>query len=323
MTEVLVTGGAGFIGSHLVDNLLADGRFHVTCLDSFDDFYRPETKRDNLRPHAANPRFTLVEADVRDVDTLRKLLDRSYHTVVHLAAKAGVRPSLLNPYLFQQVNLLGTQNILELSRSWGTEQFIFASSSSVYGISPQVPWVESANVLQPISPYAVSKVASELLGHVYSHAYGVRFIALRFFTVYGPRQRPDLAIHKFTNSILRGEKIQVFGDGSTRRDYTYVGDIVRGILSAMEYRRSMYEIINLGSHLPVGIMELIRQLERTLQRKATVEFLPGQPGDVPQTYADISKAKALLGYQPTTSLETGLEEFCQWFRSDVNAHHYG
>ncbi|MBD0255376.1 MAG: GDP-mannose 4,6-dehydratase [Cytophagales bacterium] len=313
MTEVLITGGAGFIGSHLLDELLRDEQNRVTCLDNLDPFYDATTKLDNIRAHRGNPRFTFVQADIREPESLRQNLKGKYEVVVHLAAKAGVRPSLLNPYQFQQVNLMGTQNLLEMAREWGTRQFVFASSSSVYGVSPKVPWSESDNVLQPISPYAVSKVAGELMGHVYSQVYGMRFIALRFFTVFGPRQRPDLAIHKFTDLILRGKPIQIYGDGTTRRDYTYVSDTVQGIMGAIRYDRSLYEIINLGNNAPVTMNELIGTLEETLGRRAIVERLPEQQGDVPQTYADIAKAQQLLGYQPGVNLKKGLASFYEWF----------
>src|SRR5688500_4239726 len=255
MTHALVTGGAGFIGSHLVDSLLADG-WRVTVFDNFDPFYDRTIKEDNVRPHLSNPAYTLVRGDVRDVSSIRQLEGASYDVIVHLAARAGVRPSIEDPVGYQQVNVAGTQLVLELARTLGVQQFVFASSSSVYGVNPRVPWREDDYVLQPISPYASTKVSGELLGHVYSHLYGMRFIALRFFTVYGPRQRPDLAIHKFARLMLEEQPIPVFGDGTTSRDYTYVDDVVRGVRSAMNYDASLYEVINLGNTRTVSLREM-------------------------------------------------------------------
>jgi UDP-glucuronate 4-epimerase len=257
----------------------------------------------------------LVECDIRDAESMECHLDGGYDVIVHLAAKAGVRPSISDPISCQEVNVGGTQNVLELARKWGTRQFVFASSSSVYGVNPNVPWREEDHVLMPISPYAGTKVTAELMGHVYSHLYGMRFVALRFFTVYGPRQRPDLAIHKFARLMLQDESIPVFGDGSTRRDYTYVGDIVQGIRSAMEYDRSLYEVINLGNDRTVELSELIPAMERTLGVKARMRFLPEQPGDVRQTWADVRKAGWLLGYAPETKLNDGLSAFAQWLHT--------
>lgn len=309
--HALVTGGAGFIGSHLADSLIADG-WKVTVVDNFDPFYAPDVKMRNIANHSGNPRHRLVVCDIRDAAALRALPSCDYGVVVHLAAKAGVRPSLENPGLYQSVNVIGTQNMLEWARERNVPQFVFASSSSVYGVSPDVPWRESEAGLQPVSPYAASKVAGELMGHVYAHLYGLRFIGLRFFTVYGPRQRPDLAIHKFADAILNARSIPMYGDGSTRRDYTYVKDIVGGIRAAMVYARSPYEIVNLGNNKPVQLLELIRLLEEALGEKARIEYLPEQPGDVPQTYADISRARELFGYEPATSLPAGLAQFAEW-----------
>ena len=242
-----------------------------------------------------------------------------YDVIVHLAAKAGVRPSIQEPVACQQVNVAGTQNMLELAREWGVRQFVFASSSSVYGVNPNVPWREDDHVLLPISPYASTKVSGELLGHVYSHLYGTRFIALRFFTVYGPRQRPDLAIHKFARLILDGQRVPVYGDGSASRDYTFIQDIVGGIRAAMEYEDTSYEVINLGNHRTVTLMEMVRALEEVCGRRAQIEFLPEQPGDVPQTFADVSKAKRLLGYEPKTEFRAGLEAFLGWLKGRPGA----
>lgn len=313
MKRALITGGAGFIGSHLVDRLLAEGNWHVTCIDNFDPFYDPAIKRGNIAAHNSNPNFQLSELDLRDMDAL-KALPGKYDVIIHLAAKAGVRPSIENPIAYQQVNVQGTQHLLELAKTWGTRQFVFASSSSVYGVNPNVPWHEDDAVLMPISPYAATKVAGELLGHVYMHLYGIRFIALRFFTVYGPRQRPDLAIHKFAKMMLADKPIPMYGDGSTRRDYTYVDDIINGVRSAMDYDKSMYEIINIGNNSPITLSDLIYGLEETLGVKALIERLPEQPGDVPQTCASTEKAEKLLGYKVETTLNDGLRKFYDWMK---------
>jgi UDP-glucuronate 4-epimerase len=311
MPHALVTGGAGFIGSHLVDSLLADG-WRVTCFDNFDPFYDPSVKEENIRSHLAHPAYRLVRGDLRDAASLTPLGDDRYDVVVHLAARAGVRPSIQDPVGYQQVNVAGTQLLLELARTGQVPQFVFASSSSVYGVNPRVPWREDDYVLQPISPYASTKVSGELLGHVYSHLYGIRFVALRFFTVYGPRQRPDLAIHKFARLMLAGRPIPFFGDGSTSRDYTYIDDIVRGVRGAMAYSATPYEVINLGNTHTVTLREMVAGLERALGVQATLERLPEQPGDVPRTWASVDKARALLGYSPTTDYDRGVRLFADW-----------
>ncbi|MGH9345659.1 MAG: NAD-dependent epimerase/dehydratase family protein, partial [Vicinamibacterales bacterium] len=300
--HLLITGGAGFIGSHLVDSLLADGH-RVTVVDNFDPFYERTIKDRNIGAHRRNPRWRLVECDLRDGDALRRALAGGFDAVVHLAAKAGVRPSLLDPIGYQDVNVRGTQTLLELARAWGVPQFVFASSSSVYGVNPRVPWREDDHVLRPISPYASTKVSAELLGHVYSHLYGIRFIALRFFTVYGPRQRPDLAIHKFAREMLAGRPLPVYGDGSSRRDYTFIDDVIAGVRAAIDYRKTGYEVINLGNNATLTLLEMIRGLEEALGIRATLEREPEQPGDVPQTWASIEKARALLGWEPRTGYE--------------------
>ncbi|MEL6589325.1 MAG: NAD-dependent epimerase/dehydratase family protein [Bacteroidota bacterium] len=312
--HILVTGGAGFIGSHLVDALLANGE-RVTVLDNFEPYYDISIKKSNIAQHLLHPDYQLIEADIRDRVSLEEKLEDRYDAIIHLAAQAGVRPSIKKPVVCQEINVNGTQNMLEFARSREIKQFVFASSSSVYGVNPRVPWAENDYVLQPISPYASSKVCGELMGHVYTHLYGIRFLALRFFTVFGPRQRPDLAIHKFAKKMLNQEEIPVFGDGSTRRDYTFVGDTVKGILAALDYEGSMYEIFNLGNHNTVSLSEMISTLERVLGVEAIINRMPEQPGDVPQTYADISKAQKLLGYQPQTSFEAGIESFYEWIKS--------
>jgi UDP-glucuronate 4-epimerase len=309
----LVTGGAGFIGSHLVDALLRDGH-DVTVLDSFDAFYSRARKEENIKPHRGHTRWRLVEADLRDAANLEGRLPGPFDAIVHLAAKAGVRPSIEQPLVYQDVNVRGTQTLLELARRTRIPHFVFASSSSVYGVNPSVPWNEDDAVLQPISPYASTKVSGELLGHVYSHLYGIRFIALRFFTVYGPRQRPDLAIHKFARLISTRQAIPVFGDGSTRRDYTYIDDVIAGVRAALQYDQSQYEIVNLGNSQTVTLLEMIRGLEDVLGLTASIDWLPEQPGDVPQTWANIEKARRLLGYDPHTTYAAGLRPFADWFR---------
>lgn len=316
MKHALVTGGAGFIGSHLVDKLLAEG-WRITVIDNFDPFYEPSIKHQNIGRHLGHESYELLEIDIRDFEGMRSRLSGGYDVIVHLAAKAGVRPSIERPMEYQDVNVRGTQNLLELARQLGVKQFVFASSSSVYGVNPNVPWREDDNVLLPISPYAATKVAGELLGHVYSYLYGIRFVALRFFTVYGPRQRPDLAIHKFARKILRGETIPIYGDGSTSRDYTYVDDIIQGIQAAMDYDGNAYEIINLGNNRTVRLLEMVRTLEEALGLKAQLDFLPPQPGDVPQTWADINKAERLLGFQPSTPFPEGIRRFIKWLTARV------
>ena len=312
--HLLVTGGVGFIGSHLVDSLLRDG-CEATVVDNFDPFYDRTIKEDNVAGHRGDPRWRLVEADICDAESLKARLTGRYDAIVHLAAKAGVRASISDPRAYQEVNVTGTQNVLEFAKDRRVPQVVFASSSSVYGINPRVPWSEEDHVLQPISPYASTKVSGELLGHVYSHLYGMRFIALRLFTAYGPRQRPDLAIHKFARLIEQGRPIPVFGDGTTSRDYTYVDDIVSGIRAAVEYDGTMYEVINLGNRMSVTLRETIEELERAMGRKAVIEWLPEQAGDVPRTVASIDKARALLGYQPQVSYQEGVRRFVDWYTS--------
>ena len=314
MKRVLVTGGAGFIASHLVDKLLADG-CDVTVVDNFDPFYNASVKEQNVCAHLEKPNYRLVREDIRHLSALRAKLTGDYDVIAHIAAKAGVRPSIQDPVGYQSVNVSGTQNMLELAKEWGVKRFVFASSSSVYGVNPNVPWRENDYLLKPISPYASTKMSAELLGHVYSHLYGIRFVALRFFTVYGPRQRPDLAIHKFARLMLDGKAIPVYGDGTTRRDYTFVDDTVGGILAALSFDGSPFEAINLGNNQTVSLNELIGGLEGALGVEAVINRLPEQPGDVPQTWADIHKAERLLGYSPKTGLKEGLGAFVAWLRA--------
>jgi UDP-glucuronate 4-epimerase len=318
--SVLVTGGAGFIGSHLVELLLGEGVWRVHVVDDFNDFYDPALKRQNVARHAGREDFRLHEADIRDRAALERIFDgEEFDCVVHLAARAGVRPSLSEPVLYAETNINGTLNLLELARAHAVEQFVFGSSSSVYGENEKVPFSEEDPVARPISPYAATKAAGELLCHTYSHLFGLRCVALRFFTVYGARQRPDLAIRKFAALIDQGRPIPVFGDGTTRRDYTYVDDIIAGVRAAMDYRASAYEIFNLGESRTVELRELIALLEKELGREAVIERKPLQPGDVPQTFADVSKARRLLGYDPRTPIEEGIRRFVQWYKTQGEA----
>ena len=315
MKNILITGGAGFIGSHLVDLLMAEGGWRITVVDDFNDFYDPAIKRENVQTRLANPDFKLVEADIRNYEQLAQALgDTAFDCIVHLAARAGVRPSLKEPRLYVETNINGTLNLLELARANGVKQFVFGSSSSVYGMNSKVPFSEDDPVFNPISPYAATKAAGELICHSYAHLYDMRVVCLRFFTVYGARQRPDLAIHKFAKLISAGKPIPVFGDGTTRRDYTYIDDIIAGVRAAMDYDQSNYEVINLGESRTVELHELISLLEKALDRHAEIDRQPLQPGDVSQTFAGITKARLLLGYDPQTQIEEGIGKFVEWFR---------
>jgi UDP-glucuronate 4-epimerase len=317
MKSILITGGAGFIGSHLVDCLMAEGGWRITVVDDFNDFYAPAIKRENVRVRLANANFKLVEADIRNHEALAQAFgDKAFDCIVHLAARAGVRPSLKEPRLYVETNIDGTLNLLELARTHGVRQFVFGSSSSVYGLNSKVPFSEDDPIFNPISPYAATKAAGELICHAYAHLYDMRIVCLRFFTVYGARQRPDLAIHKFAKLISDGKPIPVFGDGTTRRDYTYIDDIIAGVRAAIDYDQSNYEVINLGESRTVELRELITLLEKELDRHAEIDRQPPQPGDVPQTFADITKARRLLGYNPRTQIEEGMEKFVEWFREN-------
>lgn len=314
-SPILVTGGAGFIGSHLVDRLLAEGE-RVIVLDDFNDFYDPALKRENVRPHLADPAYTLVEGDIRDkllVDDL--FAEHGIQRVVHLAARAGVRPSLSAPYLYESTNVTGTLNILEACRVHGVSKLVFGSSSSVYGVNERVPFAEADPIARPISPYAATKAAGELYCHSYSHLYDLPIVCLRFFTVYGPRQRPDLAINKFARLIAAGQPIPVFGDGATERDYTYVADTVAGIRAALDYDQSRFEIFNMGNSRTVSLSRLITVIEQALGQPALIDRQPMQPGDVPRTFADMAKARRLLGYAPNTPIEDGIARFVAWFQA--------
>jgi UDP-glucuronate 4-epimerase len=310
----LVTGGAGFIGSHLVRALLNDESIRITIIDNFDPFYPRQLKLLNTDGFEKHQQILILDRTLEDLTSheLQKILPQPVDVIIHLAARAGVRPSISDPVAYQRSNIIGTQVLLDYARDTGVKQFLFASSSSVYGINKNLPWKEGEH-LQPISPYAMTKLAGEGAGHVASHLYGIRFLALRFFTVYGPSQRPDLAIHKFIRSILRGEPIAMYGDGSSSRDYTYVDDIVQGIVSAIGYDQTLFEIINLGNSETISLKTLVSTIEEITGKKANIESLPEQPGDVPFTNADISKARKLLNYQPQTHLRDGIKNFFDWF----------
>ena len=309
-----MTGGAGFIGSHLLERLLSEGH-DCLCVDNFDDFYPEAIKRTNLRGCLANPRFRLIESDIRDPDTYGKIEQTmEISTIVHLAAKAGVRPSLEQPVLYEQVNVHGTMLLLDFARRKRIDRFVFASSSSVYGNNEKIPFHEEDRVDRPISPYAATKKAGELLAHTYVHLYGMACTCLRFFTVYGPRQRPEMAIHKFSRKIDAGEPVPVFGDGSSERDYTYISDILQGVMAAMD-RFDGFQTINLGDSRTVSLKDLIRSIEKALGKKARVEWMPEQPGDVRRTCADIQRARDRLGYVPKVPIEEGIARFVQWVRA--------
>ncbi len=316
MSRIVVTGGAGFIGSHLCEALLRDGH-DVTALDNFDDFYDPTVKRRNLADGITSNHFKLIEGDIRDEALVEDVVGRGLDVMVHLAARAGVRPSIEQPLLYQDVNVRGTIVLLEACRKAAGCKFIFASSSSVYGNRKTVPFRESDRVDDPISPYAATKKAGELLCHAYHHLYALPITCLRFFTVYGPRQRPDLAIHKFARLIEAGEPIPVFGDGSMMRDFTYIDDIIDGVIRSIERCRG-YAIYNLGESEPVSVNDLITALEEALGKKAIIDRQPLQPGDVERTFADLMLAEKELGYKPSTHLRTGLARFVEWMRGPAS-----
>ncbi|MBD3374907.1 NAD-dependent epimerase/dehydratase family protein [candidate division KSB1 bacterium] len=316
--KLLVTGGAGFIGSHLVEHLLARGNV-VHCLDDFNDYYSPAIKYNNIKESEGHTGFTLYKGDILDTTLLETLFQQnSYDAVIHLAARAGVRPSIQQPGLYAQVNIQGTMNLLECCRKYQVGKFIYASSSSVYGANKKVPFSENDFVDHPISPYAATKKATELITHTYHHLYGIQATGLRFFTVYGPRQRPDMAIHKFAQMIYRNQPIPVFGKGNSRRDYTYIDDIIQGILASVECCNG-YHIYNLGESSTIELLDLIELLQKAMGKKAKLDFQPEQPGDVPITYADITLARKDLNYDPQTLVKAGIEKFVEWFYANV--HH--
>jgi len=315
--HVLVTGGAGFIGSHLTRRLLGRGD-RVTVLDDFNDFYDPARKWANVAPFQPRPEYELVEGDIRDADLVEDLFKRgAFDIVVHLAARAGVRPSLQEPILYEDTNCIGTLRLLEAARRRGPEKFIFGSSSSVYGINQKVPFAETDEINQPISPYATTKRTGELLCYNYNHLYGMRIACLRFFTVYGPAQRPEMAIHKFTDLLARGQAVTMYGDGGSRRDYTYVEDIIDGVVASMDLAPP-FEILNLGGADTTSLADLIRWIAEELEVEPIVETLPDQPGDVPITYADVTKAAEVLGYSPKVPIREGLRRFVAWYRENAS-----
>ena len=317
MNTYFITGGAGFIGSTLSEKLLELGN-KVIIIDNFCDFYNPKIKENNVKELAENPNFKLYRKDIRNREAVKKIFDENkIDVVMNLAAMAGVRPSIENPCLYQEVNCLGLQNILEEMKLHNVKNGVLASSSSVYGNCKEVPFREDMIVDYAISPYAATKKANEVMAHVYHKLYDMNIIMLRFFTVYGPRQRPDLAINKFTRLMLEGKEIPMFGDGTTSRDYTYVDDIVDGIIKSCEYtlnNKNVYEILNLGNSSPTSLIEMINIIAKTLGVEPKIKQLPMQPGDVDRTYADISKAKNLIGYTPKTTFEEGISKFIEWYK---------
>ena len=316
METILVTGGAGFIGSHLVDRQLERGE-RVICVDNFDPFYDPKLKRRNIEGDLGNENFELIECDIRNKEELEAIFRRhSIDKIVHLAARTGVRASIQNPLLYQEVNIKGTINLLELSKEYEVENFIFASSSSVYGVNNKLPFSEADSISLTISPYGASKQAFELFCYAYHHLYRIPVTCLRLFTVYGPRQRPDMAIRKFTALIDRGEKGVMYGDGTSQRDYTYISNIIDAIVSALD-KKLDYEIINLGNSKAVELKYLISVIEANLGKKAKIVRLPPQPGDVPVTRADISKAQRLLNYNRQIDIEDGVEKFVHWYKGQL------
>lgn len=314
--NILVTGGSGFIGSNLCDFLLEKGHM-VYNLDNFNDFYDPKIKRENIKHNLNNPRYTLLEGDIRDEPFLEEIFTKfNFQIVIHLAAMAGVRPSIENPYLYESVNVLGTINLLEKCKDKGIRKFICASSSSVYGDNEKVPFEETDIVDFSISPYASTKKSCEVTSHVYHKLYDIDIILLRFFTVYGPRQRPDLAIHKFTQMIDKGIPIPFYGNGQTKRDYTYIDDIIDGIYKSFSYlneNQRVYEIINLGESKTIALSEMVSTLEKHIGKTAKINRMDNQPGDVYQTFADITKAKRLISYNPTTDFDLGISKFVSWY----------
>jgi len=315
---VLITGAAGFIGSHLVARMLCLG-YRVVGLDNFDDFYSPAIKRKNIESIEGEDSFVLIEGDVRDTSLLRRVFSANrIKVVVHLAARAGVRPSLEQPILYEDNNVGGTVTVLEMSRAHGVKQFVFASSSSVYGINSKAPFDE-AQIPDPISPYAASKASAELFCHTYSHLYGLPVVVLRLFTVYGPRQRPEMAIHRFVSMVDRGEEVILFGDGTTKRDFTYIDDIISGFEAALSWQGNTFGVFNLGRGNAVDLVYLMNLIEGALGKKARVRRVAAQQGEVPLTLANISKARSMLGYQPKISVEEGVPLFVKWYLNNGGA----
>ena len=321
MSKIFVTGGAGFIGSHLCERLLKEGA-HVICLDNFDSFYDPNIKVKNVGGlvRKFSGQFEIVAGDIRNREHLQEAFRKNQmDLVVHLAARAGVRPSIADPLLYQDVNIRGTIVLLEACREFGIKEFVFASSSSVYGENQRVPFSEGDLDIQPISPYGTTKRAGELLCYSYHHLYGMNIACLRIFTAYGPRQRPEMAIHKFTRLVAQGKTIPMYGDGSTRRDYTYIDDLIEGIFAVIN-RHKGYEIYNLGESQTTSLKELIGLIEEALGKRAYIEMLEPQAGDVSITYADITKARQMLGYQPKVNMKEGIKRFVEWYEGESKGH---
>ena len=310
--KILITGGAGFIGSHAARRFHADG-WTVGILDDFNDFYDPAVKERNVA--ALGEAVHIHRADIREPSEVERVLAAGWDTVLHLAARAGIRPSIADPRLYLETNVTGTFNVLEAARRAGVGRFLFASSSSVYGAATETPFGESATLTRTLSPYAATKIAGEQLCSAYAHLHGMRVVSLRFFTVYGPGQRPDLAIHKFTRALFEGLPIDQYGEGQSRRDYTYIDDVVQGVRAAADYKGQAYDVFNLGGAHTVSLRELIEKLELATGCKAIIKHWPEQPGDMPATWADISKAHKLLGYSPDTTIDEGLGIFVSWYRS--------
>lgn len=323
MSTYLITGGAGFIGSSLIEKLLKQGN-KVVAIDNFCNFYDKKIKENNIKEIIKNENFKIYRKDIRDRQALKEIFDENnIDIVMHLAAMAGVRPSIENPVLYQEVNCMGTQNILEEMKAHNVKNLVMASSSSVYGNCKEVPFREDMIVDFAISPYAATKKSNEVMTHVYHKLFDMNVIMLRFFTVYGPKQRPDLAINKFTRLMLEGKKIPMFGDGTTSRDYTFIDDIVDGIIKSCNYvleNKNVYEILNLGNSSPVSLKEMINTIGQALEIKPDIEQLPMQPGDVERTFADISKAKKLIGYEPKTTFEDGIKKFVAWYKENIELY---
>lgn len=319
--NILLTGGAGFIGSHCTRALLQENH-KITVIDNYDPFYDKHIKEDNIRQLQAFSDFTFIEGDITEPASFYNLSEKSFDCIIHLAAKAGVRPSIDNAPAYENTNVKGTLNLLEFAKEKGIGQFIFASSSSVYGINPEYPWQEDSSRLMPISPYAATKLAGEHLGFTYAHLYNIRFTALRFFTVYGPGQRPDLAIHKFFHSLYHNRPIGIYGKGDTLRDYTFINDIISGIIGALTFKgKEYFNVFNLGGNEPVKLLDLVRNIEKVTGKKFIIENMKMQPGDVPVTYASIDKAMQQLEYRVTTRLEDGLLQFKNWYEQKILLTH--
>ncbi|MBI3589821.1 MAG: GDP-mannose 4,6-dehydratase [Candidatus Melainabacteria bacterium] len=319
MSKYLVTGFAGFIGSHLTEKLLSEDH-EVIGLDDFNDYYDPKIKERNILRFKTNKKFSFNKVDIRNKGSINEIFTKHKpEIIIHLAARAGVRPSLQLPLLYEEVNVLGTLNLLEGAKNHKSKKIIFGSSSSVYGECKNIPFKESELDLKPISPYGVSKLAGEKYCQAYHHLYKIPIICLRFFTVYGPRQRPDLAIHKFTKLIDESKPIPVFGDGQYKRDFTYITEIIDGITSSINYNKTGFEIFNLGESHTTSVIDLVKLIESAIGKKAVIDWQEAQPGDVPLTYADVSKAERLLGYKPRTKPEEGIKKFVEWYKSALSA----